>query len=515
MSSITSLISVFQSRQIVNPISAGWTAFAGGGMFNSIYGYKRVRGDAQFPKAPISVSGIPFDDSTDVRSMATSPDGLHLAVGSDDAPFYRVYKHQDADTIITLTGIPAAPSTVIGAEYSRDGRYLALALRNAPYVMVLKREGDTYTRIADPELDITGGTSTIVDTWSIRAGASGSTRGYTQGMYGTLLVSPTLYPITQTRTDISPTLRIFFTDDDLNIDGYFLEIVGYGIFAVDAAYKPITIGGTVMEWPVEERFANNTDYVINVWDGPIGALPWYPDNVREGLSVAWSPDGGTLILGYETDEFEGTFEVFTLDDDTLLSHQTFISTDSEGARTAYAAMDPGQFPYAIKYRPDGSLIYAAVGDVVRAYDPTTFVDEALDFDLHEATSAMTMDIARDGSFMVVGTGDTEYPALAYRMTNEGTWVDIGVYATGAILSPPFPGFPNTISGQHVSISPSGRNVMFGSDSTPYVVFYRTVRSSTQISFTKLPNPDAFPDGEIKAVGFLMKSAVDIPEMPTE
>lgn len=91
-----------------------------------------------------------------VRSTTFSPDGLYLALAVNVAPRVLIYKRSGktftklADPSVTPTGVG------LGASFSPDGLYLAIAHATAPYITIYKRSGDTFTKLADPAVLPTG-----------------------------------------------------------------------------------------------------------------------------------------------------------------------------------------------------------------------------------------------------------------------------------------------------------------------------------------------------------------------
>jgi len=63
-----------------------------------------------------------------------------------------IYK-RDGDTFTKLSNPDVLPTgTGYGASFSSDGNYLAVAYFNSPFVTIYKRDGDTFTKLADPDV---------------------------------------------------------------------------------------------------------------------------------------------------------------------------------------------------------------------------------------------------------------------------------------------------------------------------------------------------------------------------
>lgn len=87
---------------------------------------------------------------TSTYATAFSPDGTYLALGSvTSANYINVYK-RSGDTFTQLSNPTQPPSTVLGAAFSSDSLYLALAHQSSPFVAIYKRSGDTFTKLPNP-----------------------------------------------------------------------------------------------------------------------------------------------------------------------------------------------------------------------------------------------------------------------------------------------------------------------------------------------------------------------------
>ncbi len=84
------------------------------------------------------------------QDLIFSPDGVHLVLGLSSSPFIAIYK-QNGDTFTKLADPAIFPSTTVrGLDFSSDGNYLAMNLSAEPFINIYKRDGDTFTKIADP-----------------------------------------------------------------------------------------------------------------------------------------------------------------------------------------------------------------------------------------------------------------------------------------------------------------------------------------------------------------------------
>jgi WD40 repeat protein len=92
-----------------------------------------------------------------VQIVSFASNGTHLAVGGSSNPYAWIYKRTN-DTFEKISvpplnnfidsGIPG--STVRGIAWSADSLYLAMACSNFPRIAIYKRNGSTFSRLADP-----------------------------------------------------------------------------------------------------------------------------------------------------------------------------------------------------------------------------------------------------------------------------------------------------------------------------------------------------------------------------
>jgi len=107
-----------------------------------------------------------------------SPNGMYLAVATDLSPFIVIYK-RNGDNFVKLSepDIPPSDVEVISSnptvfmasdiDFSPDSNYLAIAMRfknlatgDPPFIIIYKRDGDTFTKLPNPDvLPPTGGGS--------------------------------------------------------------------------------------------------------------------------------------------------------------------------------------------------------------------------------------------------------------------------------------------------------------------------------------------------------------------
>ena len=85
-----------------------------------------------------------------------SPDDIYLVVGFDTSPYMMIYK-RDKDTFTKLPDPADMPTgTVWDAAFSSDGIYLAVVFPASPFLIIYKRSGDTFTKLSNPDIMPTG-----------------------------------------------------------------------------------------------------------------------------------------------------------------------------------------------------------------------------------------------------------------------------------------------------------------------------------------------------------------------
>ncbi|KAA8750133.1 hypothetical protein [Paenibacillus sp. UASWS1643] len=102
----------------------------------------------------------------------------YMAVGSNATPFLLIYK-RSGDVFTKLANPSVLPGGIPnGLAFSPNGDYLYVGVNGSPYFMIYKRSGDTFTKLPDPTV-LPGGSVTY-----IRAANDGTY------IYMTLSVSP-------------------------------------------------------------------------------------------------------------------------------------------------------------------------------------------------------------------------------------------------------------------------------------------------------------------------------------
>jgi hypothetical protein len=89
--------------------------------------------------------------------VAFTSDDVYLAASDSDAPRILIYK-RSGDTFTKLANPDVLPGSAgIGVSFSYDDTYLAVAhAGSSPFITIYKRDGDTFTKIANPDVLPTG-----------------------------------------------------------------------------------------------------------------------------------------------------------------------------------------------------------------------------------------------------------------------------------------------------------------------------------------------------------------------
>ncbi len=108
-------------------------------------------GDVFTHLSPIDTTS-PSTDRT-VWGCAWSPDSTYLATARTASPFLTIYKNSPSGTFAKLSdpaSLPSGSSRGISATWNADGGLLAVATDATPYLNLYSRSGDVLTKIASP-----------------------------------------------------------------------------------------------------------------------------------------------------------------------------------------------------------------------------------------------------------------------------------------------------------------------------------------------------------------------------
>ena len=84
------------------------------------------------------------------RRVAFSSDDIYMAIGHSNSPFVSIYK-RSGDTFTKLTNPAILPTgQANGVDFSSDDTYLAVAHGESPFITIYKRSGDTFTKLTNP-----------------------------------------------------------------------------------------------------------------------------------------------------------------------------------------------------------------------------------------------------------------------------------------------------------------------------------------------------------------------------
>lgn len=286
------------------------------------------------------VDGIPNSVLPDPASppIATtntvdwSPDGIYLAVGENLSPGVVVYK-RSGDVFTKLADPTSLPSGgVRGVSWSPDGQHLACATGSAPYITIYKRSGDLLTKLSDPSsLPLTPGMSV---SWSpdgkmlVVTGSTGSSPPlliYSRvGDVFTKLSDPSTLP---------PNNTIYAAAWSSN--GRYLAL---GLFSTPYIF-------------VYKR-SGNTFTKLAIPDGASGDL------YAQVKSLGWSPNGKYLTVTTQSNTFV-----------------TYVRSGDTFTQIPGPVLLPIGDPLCVDWSPDGQFLCCA-STLTGAPDVYTFEDEA-------------------------------------------------------------------------------------------------------------------------------------------
>lgn len=143
-------------KQYIDNLNGYWPSA------NTFGGFAHITEDANYRVQIFSKKGLtnnyeklfnplPLPDSA-ANGIACSPDGKFLAIATTDMPFIHIYK-RDGETFTKLSApsdtIPGTNSTGQGkcVAFSADGKYLAVGHALTPFITIYKINGDTFTKI--------------------------------------------------------------------------------------------------------------------------------------------------------------------------------------------------------------------------------------------------------------------------------------------------------------------------------------------------------------------------------
>ena len=89
-------------------------------------------------------------------NVTFSPDDIYLVVGFNASPYMMIYKRNN-DTFTKLADPADMPTgTVWDVAFSSDGVYLAVVFPASPFLIIYKRSGDTFIKLSNPDIMPTG-----------------------------------------------------------------------------------------------------------------------------------------------------------------------------------------------------------------------------------------------------------------------------------------------------------------------------------------------------------------------
>ncbi len=219
------------------------------------------------------------------------------------------------------------------------------------------------------------------------------------------------------------------------------------------------------------KFDTTTSSYVKLPD-PINA----PTGCGAGLSVAFSPNGQYLALGYTSSPRLVTFEIDTETD-------TFT-------RTTDPSNPPTSNPYGVAFSADSHYVSAVQQSSLVA------VFEADNLLVRVAPGSV--DAVEGWANGAAFSPDGKYHAVAHEVSPFVTVQEVDS-SEDTFTNLPDPSDLPTGDGRGVAFSPDGNYMSVAHDESPYLTIYSV--DSTTDTFTKLPDPSDLPTGDGRGVAF--------------
>jgi WD40 repeat protein len=276
------------------------------------------------------------------NGTAFSSDGTYLAVTQgDDTPFFIIYK-RDGDTFTKLADPEILPTYPTGAAFSPDDTYLAVAQGDSPYIIIYKRDGDTFTKLDDPDI--------------LPAGVGRGTAFSPDGTY-LAVINDNSQAITIYKRSGDTFTKLPDLDEYDQNENFALPFYPYGVaFSPDGTY--LAVAG---DYPYIFIYKRSGDTFTKLADPEI--LPSF-----FGWGTAFSPDGTYLAVVHMDAPF---ITIYKRDGDTftkLANPATLPTGDANGTAFSndgtYLAVAHSTTPFITIYKREGDTF-------TKIPDPTT------------------------------------------------------------------------------------------------------------------------------------------------
>jgi hypothetical protein len=419
--------------------------------------YRWFNHDAQlnFTQTSITNKGVEGTTSGTIFGTATSPDGTYVAYAQSASPYVVIFK-RTGDTFTKLADPATLPAGLsASAAFSNDGTYLVIGHDVSPFITIYKRSGDTFTKLTNPA------------TLPVDKVNSASFSG--DDIY--LALSATTVSIGQSPTIVYKRSGDTFTkltDPPLPEDNYSctgdcgkeVSFSSDGIYlAAASAYTPsITI----------YKRSGDSFSRLNPPDYPV-----LPDNTFDTIAdtVCLSQDATYLGVGHNSSPFITVYK---------------RSGDSFN-RLSGVDIIPNARIQACKFSPDGKYLIAGKGELGDAL----YIYKREGDSFYKTASPLQI-IANDPIYGFSFNSANTHLSIARNGDATGFNVQDGVFTR--IINPEG---TVTNSAWGVAISPDSKYVTFAHSGTPYISTFK--RSGD--SFAKLTNPTDLPAADGRGAAY--------------
>lgn len=287
--------------------------------------YKYIAKDCPSVKLP-DPANLPGSKGCNVTF---SPDDIYLVVGFDTSPYMMIYKRNN-DTFTKLADPADMPTgTVWDASFSSDGVYLAVVFPASPFLIIYKRSGDTFTKLSNPDVMPAG------------------------NGWGVDFSSDDLY--LAIAHDISPRITIYKRSGDIFTKLADPDIIptetGWGVaFSPDTVYLALGYRKSI----VNQGQGYSYIMVYKRDEDTFTRVPKLPALPNDCYNVSWSPDGIYLAAAHDDSSYITVYKRNKDNFTKLLEFETLpkgngadIDFSPDGV---FLAVSHTNFPYVTFYK---------------------------------------------------------------------------------------------------------------------------------------------------------------------